>query len=343
MAPAHHDEGQPVRIVVLGAGALGSIIGAHLAHAGEDVVFVARGQRAAVLQHHGIVVTGLSDFAVPATVATHPHEVKEADVLLVTVKTYDTEAALASLRHLRAHSVLSVQNGVLKNEQLAGIFGWERVLGAAAVVAGEIQPDGAVRYTLNERLALGELPEGTSERARGLAATLARAGLRAEVSSHIRTVEWSKYALFVGGMALASLTRLPTAKFLNDPDGALLMARLVRELGHLATRLGIPLEDAPPLPIRTLCSGSLAEAVEQARRFGAVMAKRAPTHKVSTLQDLERGRRLEVEETLGYAVRKAAELDVPLPTVETCYRLLAGINRHVPGKEPTTRVRDAQA
>jgi 2-dehydropantoate 2-reductase len=323
-----------MKIVVLGAGALGSIIGGHLVRAGEDVIFLARGQRAAFLQQHGIVVTGLADFTVPVTVTTHPHEVQAADVLLVTVKTYDTEAALASLRHLRVPSVLSVQNGVLKNEQLACIFGRESVLGAVAHAAGEVLPDGAVRFTVNDHLALGELPEGTSERAQSLVATLARAGLRAEASPHIQTVEWSKYVLFVGGMALASLTRLTTAKFLSDPDGALLMARLMRELGHIATRLGIPLEDAGPLPIKTLCSGSLPEAVEHVQRFGAVMSARAPAHKVSTLQDLERGRRLEVEETLGYAVRKGAELDVPLPTVETCYRLLAGINRHLQGGAP---------
>jgi len=144
-----------MKIVVLGAGALGSIIGGHLVRAGEDVIFIARGERAAFLQQHGIVVTGLVDFTVPATVTTHPHEVQAADVLLVTVKTYDTEAALASLRHLQVHSVLSLQNGVLKNEQLAHIFGWEHVLGAAAVVSGQVLPDGAVRFTLKERLALG--------------------------------------------------------------------------------------------------------------------------------------------------------------------------------------------
>jgi 2-dehydropantoate 2-reductase len=320
-----------MRIVVLGAGALGSIIGAHLVRAGEEVIFLARGQRAALLQQHGIVLRGLVDFTVPVTVATDARDMRAADVVLVTVKTYDTEAALANLRHLRVQSALSLQNGVLKNEQLASVFGWEHVLGAAAVVAGEVLEDGAVRFTLNERLALGELRGGTSERAQGLAATLVRAGLRAEASPHIRTVEWSKYALFVGGMALASLTRLPSAKFLTDPDGAMLMARLMRELGLVATRLGIPLEDAGPVPIRTLCSGTLPEAVEHVHRFGALLAERAPAHRVSTLQDLERGRRLEVEETLGYAVRKGVELGVPVPTVETCYRLLAGVNRHVHG------------
>jgi 2-dehydropantoate 2-reductase len=318
-----------MKIAILGAGALGSIIGGHLVRAGEEVTFIARGERAAFLQKNGIQITGLVDFTVPVTVITDPRGVKEADFLLVTVKTYDIESALQSVQHIALNGALSLQNGVLKNEQLAGIFGWERILGAAAVISGEVLPNGTVRFTLNDRLILGELPEGTSERAQGLAATLARAGLRAEVSSHIQTVEWSKYVLFVAGMALASLTRLGTAKFLSDPDGALLMARLMREMGQIAARLEIPLEDAGLIPAKALCEGSLSEAVERVRRVGAAMSERAPSHKMSTLQDLERGRRMEVEETLGYAMRKGAELDIPLPTVETCYRLLAGLNRHL--------------
>jgi len=322
-----------MKIIMLGAGALGSVIGAHLVRAGEEVIFIARGQRAAFLQQHGLRLTGLADFTVPITVITRPQEVQGGDVLMVTVKTYDMEPALASVQHLTVGSVLSWQNGVLKNEQLARTFGWARVLGAAAIVSGEVLPDGTVRFTLNERLALGELPAGTSERAEALATTLVQAGLRAEVSPHIQTEEWSKYVSIASGSAVAGLTRLTTAQFLNDVDGSVLVARLVRELGHIAAHLEIPLEDRGLLPIQTLCRGPLAEAVAHVRQGGAMMAARAPAHKNSLLHDLERGRRLEVEETLGYAVRKGVELDVPLPTVDTCYRLLAGVNRYLQSNE----------
>jgi 2-dehydropantoate 2-reductase len=318
-----------MKIVVLGAGALGSIIGAHLMRAGHDVIFIARGSRASVLRRQGIVLTGLADFALPVTVTSDPREVQAADVLLVTVKTYDTESALASLRHLDVPTVFSLQNGVLKNEQLANVFGPERVIGAAAIVAGELLPDGAVRFTVNNRFALGELPEGTSGRVTALASALTRVGLRAEASSHIKTVEWSKYALFVSGMAVAALTRMETGKFLSDPDGARLFAQLVQETGRIAARLGIPLEDAGLVPIKTICGESCAQAVERIQQYGREMARQAPTHKVSTLQDLERGRRLEVDETLGHAVQQADALSVPVPTIDTCYRLLAGVNRYL--------------
>src|SRR4029450_8407784 len=89
-----------MKIVILGAGALGTVLGAHLARAGEDVTLIARGQRAAYLQEHGATLTGLVDFTVPVRVVTDPQQVHEADVLMVTVKTYDMVAALASVKHL---------------------------------------------------------------------------------------------------------------------------------------------------------------------------------------------------------------------------------------------------
>ena len=122
-----------MNIVILGAGALETVLGAHLVRAGEAVTLAARGHRAATLQEHGATLVGLADFSVPVSVITDPQQVQEADVLIVTVKTYDTASALASVKHIRVDSVLSLQNGVLKDEQLAHIFGWQKVIGAMAV------------------------------------------------------------------------------------------------------------------------------------------------------------------------------------------------------------------
>ena len=112
---------------------------------------------------------------------------------MASIQAYDTEAALESVAHLRVGSVLSVQNGVVKDEQLARHFGWERTVGATAFVSAEVTPAGPVRFTANQWLRLGELPEGTSPRVEALAAALAHGGIRAEVSPRIRSVEWTKY------------------------------------------------------------------------------------------------------------------------------------------------------
>src|SRR5436309_9909065 len=157
-----------MKIVILGAGALGTVLGAHLARAGEDVTLIARGNRAAYLQEHGATLTGLVDFTVPVRVVTDPSQVHEADVLIVTVKTYDMEAALQSTKHLHVESVLSLQNGVLKNEQLAQTFGWEKVLGAMTHFSADVLPTGTVRFRTNQGVYLGALPEGTSPRVQTL-------------------------------------------------------------------------------------------------------------------------------------------------------------------------------
>src|SRR5262245_47880568 len=151
-----------MKIVILGAGAIGTVLGAHLARAGEDVTLIARGKRAAYLKEHGATITGLADFTVPVNVITDPSQVHSADVLIVTVKTYDMASALPSVAHLRVASVLSLQNGVLKNEQLAETFGREKVLGAMTFIGAEVLPTGIVRFTANQGFYLGELPEGTS-------------------------------------------------------------------------------------------------------------------------------------------------------------------------------------
>jgi 2-dehydropantoate 2-reductase len=207
-----------MKIVILGAGALGSLFGAHLARSGADVTLIAREARAKAIQERGVSVTGLADFTVPVPVTARPQELQQADVLVVTVKTYDMETALDSVAHLQVGSVLSVQNGLVKDEQLARCFGWERTLGAAAHISAELLLTGAVRFTANEWLSIGELPEGTSARVEALVAALARAGIRAEVSGQIASVEWSKYVVNISWMALSALSRMETYRIFKHPD-----------------------------------------------------------------------------------------------------------------------------
>ena len=318
-----------MKIVILGAGALGTVLGAHLARAGEDVTLIARGQRAAYLQEHGATITGLVDFTVPVPVVTDPSQLHDTDVLIVTVKTYDMESALAAVKHLDVGSVLSIQNGVLKNEQLAQTFGWEKVLGATAMFTAEVLPTGTVRFTANQGFYLGELPAGTSARVQTLGETLERVGIVAHVTPSMQSIEWSKYVAWICCMAPAVLTRSETYKFLQEAHTASIVAAMVREMTQLATTRGIALEDMAFFPIKTLSQLALDDMVTHVQHIGDQFASLAPTQKMSTLQDVEQGKRLEVEETLGYAVRQSAALGIPTPTMDTCYKLIAGINHYL--------------
>jgi ketopantoate reductase len=103
----------------------------------------------------------------------------------------------------------------------------------------------------------------------------------------------------------------------------------MRETAGLAAQWGIALEDMPAFPVKTIISGTEAAGVEHVRERGARAQARASMQRMSSLQDLERGQRLEVEETLGYVVTNAVTAGLAVPTVDTCYRLISGINRYV--------------
>jgi ketopantoate reductase len=118
-----------------------------------------------------------------------------------------------------------------------------------------------------------------------------------------------------------------TWKFLLDADSALLLVRLVREMGVLARALNIPLSDRAILPTASICAGSESAAVSLVTAAGAQYLKSAPAHRMSALQDIEAGRPLEVNETLGYAWDKAQELKLELPLLDSFRRLIAATDR----------------
>jgi ketopantoate reductase len=128
-------------------------------------------------------------------------------------------------------------------------------------------------------------------------------------------------------MALSVSTRSVSWKFLADPDSAVLLVQLVREMGALAAALGIGLSDRAILPTASICAASEGEAVSIVTAIGARYRRDAPAHLMSALQDVEAGRPLEVNETLGYACDKARELGLHLPQLASFTRLIAATDR----------------
>jgi len=158
---------------------------------------------------------------------------------------------------------------------------------------------------------------------------LERVGIVAHVTPSIQSLEWSKYVSWVCGMAPAVLTRLETYKLLQDAQIASIVASLLHEIAQIATRRRIALADIAFFSTQTLSELSVDDTVNQLQHIGDRWASLMPHNKISALQDVERGKRLEVEETLGYAVRQGAALGIPTPTMDVCYKLLAGINHYL--------------
>jgi len=311
-----------MRFAILGAGALGSILGAHLSRAGHEVAMIARGERARVLQRQGLVLNGLSDIKARTQVIDDPRKLRETDTLIVATKAIDTAKSLEPLKDLKLETAFSVQNGVMKNELLATVFGFSRTLGAMADFSGELLANGEVKFTRNVALHVGEEKGGSSPRVQNIASVIDAAGVRCVAAPDIRTREWSKYAGWIAQFPLAVLTRQITWQFLMDDRSASVIVRIVREAAALAKALRIELVDMSPLPVPSIVRASEADAIAIVKNIGQGFLDKSPEHRMSAQQDVLRGSRLEYEETLGFALQKAREVGVPMPTLDTCYRII---------------------
>jgi 2-dehydropantoate 2-reductase len=315
-----------VEFAILGAGALGSILGAHLSRAGHDVVLLARGRRAEQLMADGVRIEGLVDLGVQVPVLTDPRQLRGAEALIVATKAIATAEALQPLRGADIGSALSIQNGVLKDDLLAEAFGAQVVLGALANFSGELLPSGAVLFTRNNGLCVGETNGEVSDRVRRSVDAIDAAGIRATATANIVGHEWTKFAAWAGLMALSVTTRRRTWEYLSNPGAALVLVRLVREVARLAAACGVQLVGAPVLPVVELCEASDERAVAIVTTIGRAFRESAPTHRVSALQDVEAGRPLELEETFGHAVAMARQLHVSTPLLENFHGLLGAIS-----------------
>lgn len=314
-------------VVILGAGALGSILAAHVTRAGHQVRLIARGARAEQVERDGLRIRGLVDLDVRCAVVRAPDTIVSADVFVNTVKTYDSAAALASLGACHPRLAFSVQNGVVKEDELRARFGPAAVLGAMADFSGDLADDGTVDFSRNIGLHLGELDSPRTSRVEALASALQGAGITTRAVDDIESLIWSKYCGWVGLMLLAVLTRRSTGEYLQDADAARVIVQVTRETARLAHARGTTLVDISPMPVASILAGSEDEAVVVVQQVGVAMAGRAPGHRLSALQDLMRGRRVELEETVGHACQAGEALGLDMPVIRTCYRIAAAVNR----------------
>lgn len=257
-----------------------------------------------------------------------PAGVQSADLLIMCVKSQDNQVALASLRHLRGKigAAISVQNGGRKDEELAEVFGWDAIVGAASVVGAAMPKPGHVLHTSDGTTWIGEFDGKSSARVEAIAELFRKADLPVEVRPDIRRVIWCKLNQMVPAAALSCVTRLHLHRLYQDQELATLFVELSREVARVAERLGIPLADFRGFPVKSVCRLPVPEAVESVIARGRAMEEQGITQvKVSTLQDLERGKPTEADEVIGYLVRLGAKHGVRLPKLELLYRVIRGI------------------
>jgi 2-dehydropantoate 2-reductase len=300
-----------MRIAVIGAGGVGGYFGGLLARAGHDVSFLARGEHLRALRERGLRVRSVhGDFELSSVRATDKaEELGEADLILFTVKTYDTETAATAIRPAvrPGAAVLTFQNGVDNPERIDGVLGAGTAMGGTVHIETTIAEPGVIAQTSPiRRVVFGEMDGRRTERAERILDAFQSAGLEPTLSENIRKGLWEKFLFIVPMSGLTALTRSPVGDVLSVPELRELVADAFAETAAVAAAEGVELD---PDPVGRMMA--FAEALK-------------PEMKSSMLRDLERGRRLEVESINGTVVRLGKRHGIPTPVnacIHACLKL----------------------
>jgi 2-dehydropantoate 2-reductase len=315
-----------MRVLIVGGGGLGTVYAGYFARSGVDVTLLVKPHHAAAFEEQEVHITGLAEFSAPVRVVPEVDPRGQFDYLIVAVKGRDTEQALAGLEGVSFDSVLSVQNGVWKNEILSQVFGRERVLGAVSMVGGTLLRPGHARHSLAMATLVGELDGSRSPRGKRLADAIQAAGLPADHVTDIVTREWDKLAAFLRTAPICAIVHTDIASALLDRDLIDLCAGIVKEVAQVAAAEGHPLGASADSLIGdpTRPAATLAEAY---RDLGATMRRQGPPTFPSLAQDFIAGRPTELEETAGDVLHRAARHGIKTPVLSTCVALLRARER----------------
>ena len=312
-------------ILVVGAGAMGGTIGAHLTRGGQKVIFVERAQEhVARMREDGLTITGpLAEFKVPV-LASLPEELRgQYDRILLCVKAQDTRAATQSLApHLApAGYIVSVQNG-LNELDIAEIVGPERTIGCFVNFGADYLSPGVVQYSGRGAAVLGEINGAMTERVRALQRLFCLFDERAKVTDNIWGFLWSKEAY--GALLFATaLTNESIADCLALPRYRKLFVSLAREVLNVAAIKGIRCEPFDGFDPQAFSSSSTdAQAAESLDRLVEHNRRSVKTHS-GIWRDLAiRKRRTEVDAQLGAVVREAGECGIGTPITARLIELI---------------------
>ena len=293
-----------MRVAVFGAGGVGGYFGGRLAQAGEDVVFIARGEHLRAIQSNGLRVDSIKgDFHVqPAQATDDPRRVGVVDAILVAVKAWQVAEAARAMRPLVGPStfVVPLQNGVDAPYELIDALGAGHTLGGLCRISALIAAPGHIRHVgVEPYIAFGELDRSPSERSEQLRAVFERAGVQVEVPVDIHVALWEKFVFIAAISGVGGVARAPLGVLRSVPETRQMLAKAMQEIVAVAKARGVNL--SPGLVARTL-------AFIDGSPFGV---------NASMQRDITEGRPSELHYQNGAVVRMGRKLGVPTP-VNAC-------------------------
>jgi 2-dehydropantoate 2-reductase len=305
-----------MRIAFMGSGGLGGYFGARLCKGGADVHFVARGKHLDAMRSDGLRVEGPEPIHIARVNATNdPAEIGVVDYVMLCVKLWDTEGALQQMRPMigTATTIISFQNGVLKDQYLRAAYDESQIMGGVGYVATTIDRPGVIRQTgPMQRLLFGEFDGSRSPRGQALLEACLAGGIKAELSGNILREIWQKYVFLVGLSGTTTAIRKPIGPIRENPQTRAFLLEVMREVVAVGRAHGVDLpEDYAEVRLQ------LADDV-------------AYDMTSSMHHDLERGNPLEVQWLSGGVVELGQRKGISTPLNRAIADILA---LHAAGKD----------
>lgn len=300
-----------MKIAMMGSGGVGGFFGGKLALAGFDVSFIARGAHLAAMRERGLVIENETqgETRLPKVQATDdPTTLGQVDLVILSVKLWDTESAAQLIKPLVGPNtgILSLQNGVIKDDILRRAYGTAAIMGGVAYVGAYISRPGAIHQIgTMQRIVLGEYDGHKSARAEFLHKALLRAGITSELSTDVRRSIWEKYVLLVGLSATTTSMRSPLGPILDNTQSRAFMLQVMREVVAVGRAHGVALPEG-------FADDRLA------------FASTLPGNMDSSMHhDLKNGNPLEVDWLSGGVVQLGREKNIPTPANSAVCNILA--------------------
>ena len=311
-----------MKICVIGAGAIGGLLAAKLAEAGEEVGVVARGAQLKAIREHGLVLRE-EDKDIVARVAASDSiaDLGEPDLIVLGMKAHQVAAVAPEVGSILGPRtlVLTAQNGIpwwyffkhggpregvrLQSVDPGGVIAEhlpiDRVIATVVYPAAEIERPGVIRHVEGNRFSLAEIDGAKSERISAISEIFGGAGFKAPVVTDVRTEIWTKLLGNLSFNPISALTHATLQDICRYPKTRALAMEMMREALAVAEAFGIRLRI------------SLEKRIAGAEAVGA--------HKTSMLQDVENGRVLEADALIGSVIELARMADVATPHIDAIY------------------------
>ena len=319
-----------MRIAVIGAGGFGGYFGARLAQGGADVRFLARGSHLTAIRANGLVVEGGPEriCANPVKASDNPADLGVADFVLLAVKLWDTEMVLEQIKPVvgPATTLISFQNGVLKDNALGNAYDPTQIMGGVGYVATTIDRPGVIRQTgPMQRLIFGEFDGRRSTRAEAFLRACLKGGINAELSTDIVREIWEKYVFLVGLFATTTAMRSAIGAIRENRQTRAFLLDVMREVVAVGNAHGARLQ------------------ADYAERRLALTDVVAPDMTSSMHHDLQRGRPLEIRWLSGGVAHLGSAVGVATPLNRAIADILALYEAGAPTASGTRRMERSSA